>query len=103
MPIVAHSLSEEVATMKFAQLLMLAWKKDCSIGGGRKNIIKAPCVTKILAQNSCSFILTIIAQNKLNPASVSVAGTDPLERSFSLESDIHQKKNAKDRDMAIKL
>jgi hypothetical protein len=40
-------------------------------------------------------MLTMIAQNKLNPANVSAAGTEPLDKSFSEEPKIQQKKNAR--------
>jgi hypothetical protein len=45
----------------------------------------------------------MIAQNKLNPANVSTAGTDPFDKSFSEEPKIHQNKKASEGVMANKL
>jgi hypothetical protein len=53
--------------------------------------------------DSCIFMLTMMAQNKPSPASVSAAGTDPFDKSFSEEPKIHQKKNAIEGVMARRL
>ena len=45
----------------------------------------------------------MIAQNKLNPAKVSVTGTDPFDTSFSEEPEIQQKKKVSEGVMASKL
>jgi len=54
-------------------------------------------------QVSCIFMLTMMAQNKLNPARVSANGTEPLDRSFSEEPKIHQKKKAREGAIARRL
>jgi len=48
-------------------------------------------------------MLTMIAQNKLNPANVSAAGTEPFDKSFSEEPKIHQNKKANAGVMANRL
>jgi len=45
----------------------------------------------------------MIAQNKLDPANVSAAGTEPFDKSFSSEPKIHQKKKASEGTIARRL